>query len=341
MTTAAAPEFRVYSGAQVRRVLDADRAAVVAAVEAAYRAHAEGRSVNPDSYFLRFPGRDGDRIIALPAHYVPESGAAVTGIKWISSFPGNVERDLARASAVLILNDDATGYPLACMDAGIISASRTAASAVVGLRELSGGRCGARTIGVVGTGVISRYVLSFAEHAHADPDEILLFDARRDYAERFADALRGDLRARLTVCDSVEETIRASEVVLFATTAGEPHVHDPRLFDHNPIVLHLSLRDLAAEVVLSAHNVTDDVEHALKARTSLHLTEMRVGNRDFVSHTLPDILRGAAAPPRDRPVVFAPFGLGVLDIALGDLVHRALAAETAPVPRFFDDAGRF
>jgi ornithine cyclodeaminase/alanine dehydrogenase-like protein (mu-crystallin family) len=52
--------------------------------------------VNPDSYFLRFADQAANRIVALPAHYVPSSGTPVTGIKWISSFPANGEHGLAR-----------------------------------------------------------------------------------------------------------------------------------------------------------------------------------------------------------------------------------------------------
>ncbi|MEU4780581.1 2,3-diaminopropionate biosynthesis protein SbnB [Micromonospora sp. NPDC023633] len=341
MSSISVPEFRVYSGEQVRDVLDKDHQAVVAAVEAAYRAHHVGRTVNPDSYFLRFPGRDADRIIALPARYVSDGGAAATGIKWISSFPQNIERGIARASAVLILNDESTGYPIACMEAGSISATRTAASAVSGLRLLSGDDRAPKSIAVIGTGVISNQVLTFLDRSDVPIERIALFDANRDYAARFAARLRERSDVAVDIAPDIGTAIRSGEVVLFATTAGTPHVHDPALFEHCPIVLHLSLRDLSPEIILSAHNVVDDVDHCMKARTSLHLAEMQTGSRDFVAHTLPGILCGAPIPERDRPVIFSPFGMGILDIALGDLVHSLIAGATAPVKNFYLGAERF
>jgi len=33
-------------------------------------------------------------------------------LKWIASYPGNVQRGFPRASAVLVLNDYENGYPL-------------------------------------------------------------------------------------------------------------------------------------------------------------------------------------------------------------------------------------
>ena len=115
--------------------------------------------------------------------------------------------------------------------------------------------------------------------------------------------------------ESAEELVRNSDLVVFATVAGTPHVTDPDWFSHHPVVLHVSLRDLSADVVLSATNIVDDVEHCLKADTSLHLAEQRVGNRDFVDGTLDDVLTGRLTPAADRPVIFSPFGLGVLDLA--------------------------
>jgi ornithine cyclodeaminase len=109
------------------------------------------------------------------------------------------------------------------------------------------------------------------------------------------------------------------------------------------LVLHLSLRDLAPEIILSSVNVVDDVDHCLRANTSPHLAEQQAGHRDFVHATLPDVLTGTAVLPDDRPVVFSPFGLGVLDLALARHVHDELEAggELRTVPGFFDELERY
>ncbi len=62
-----APPFAVVPGAQVQAALRGREKQVVELVEATYRLHAAGDSVNPPFYFLRFPDRPSARIIALPA----------------------------------------------------------------------------------------------------------------------------------------------------------------------------------------------------------------------------------------------------------------------------------
>ncbi len=65
--TKAVPSFAVVSGGQVQSALKGRERQIVELVEATYRLHNAGGSVNPPSYFLLFPDRPSSRIIALPA----------------------------------------------------------------------------------------------------------------------------------------------------------------------------------------------------------------------------------------------------------------------------------
>ena len=336
------PPFAVIPGAQVRDVLHGREKQVTELVETTYRLHGAGDSVNPPSYFLRFPDRPAARIIALPASI--GGPIRVDGLKWISSFPTNVPAGIPRASAVLILNDHDTGYPFACLESSIISATRTAASAALAADWLSRGRRRPARAGFFGVGLIARYVHTFLSATGWSFDEVGVFDLSPDSAAGFHGYLeRSGTAGRITVHDSPEQLIRSSDLVVFATTAGQPHVHEVSWFDHAPLVLHVSLRDLAPEILLASANVVDDVEHCLKADTSPHLVEQRTGNRDFLNGTLADVMAGRVTLPAGRPVVFSPFGLGVLDLAVGKYVYDEVrrAGELQVIPDFFHDLRRY
>ncbi|HEX2810500.1 MAG TPA: 2,3-diaminopropionate biosynthesis protein SbnB [Kineosporiaceae bacterium] len=336
------PPFAVIPGGQVQRALQGREQQIVELVEATYRLHGDGDSVNPPSYFLRFPDRPSSRIIALPASIGGQ--VRVDGLKWISSFPDNVAAGIPRASAVLILNDHDTGYPFAVLESSIISATRTAASAAAAAERLSRGRRRPTRVGFFGVGLIARYIHTFLAGTGWSFDEIGVHDLSTDSAAGFRGYLeQSGTTGRITVHDSAEQLIRSSDLVVFATVAGQPHVTDLSWFEHNPLVLHVSLRDLAPEILLASTNILDDVEHCLKANTSPHLAEQLTGNRDFVHGTLDDVMAGRVTVPADRTVVFSPFGLGVLDLAVGKYVYDEVArsGELQVIDDFFHELRRY
>jgi ornithine cyclodeaminase len=341
------PPFSVISGAQVQQALAGRERQITELVEATYRLHGAGDSVNPPSYFLRFGDRPSARIIALPASI---GGAVrVDGLKWISSFPENVAAGIPRASAVLILNDHDTGYPFACLESSIISATRTAASAALAADWLCASRDGRgrprpARVGFFGTGLIARYIHTFLAGNGWSFDEVGVHDLSAGSAAGFRGYLEETGTAvRITVYDRPEQLIRSSDLVVFATIAGEPHVSDLSWFGHNPVVLHVSLRDLAPEILLGSTNLVDDVEHCLKASTSPHLAEQLTGSRDFLAGTLNDVMAGRVTVPADRPVVFSPFGLGVLDLAVGKYVYDEVtrSGELHVIDDFFHELRRY
>lgn len=331
--------FDVVPGRAVSRILDASLPEVVDIVEDVYVRHSLGQTINPDSYFLRFPADPASRIIALPAS-VDLEHTSVTGIKWISSFPSNVAAGLPRASAVIILNDSGTGYPYACLEAASISAARTAASAAVGARAIAQHVSVEGTIGIVGGGVIARTILRYLDATGYGMHTVKIFDLDRGSADHLAAFVRETLGHRAIVADHLTEVLDAQTLVT-ATTAAAPYID--RLLEPGQVVLNISLRDLAPEVVLGAENYFDDVEHCMKANTSPHLAEQATGRRDFVTGTVGELLRGENKPVGDRGIVYSPFGLGVLDLAVAHHVLGAARAQgdTIDVPGFFGETQRW
>jgi 2,3-diaminopropionate biosynthesis protein SbnB len=318
--------FHVIGGATIRAMLGARHREVVALVRETYRLHHAGRTINPDSYFLRFPDKPTARIIALPARL--QTDTDIAGIKWISSFPDNRARGLERASAAVLLNDMRTGFPYACLEGSHISAARTAASAALGAELLHGGRQ-AREIAVIGAGPIAAAVVDCLIGNEWTFARLRVHDLVGERAAAFARSV-GERGHEAAAVGSAGEAIAGADLVLFATTAAAPYIDDPALFGPLQTVLHVSLRDLGVRVILSAQNVVDDVEHCLKAQTSPHLAEQQTGSRAFVAGTIGDLISGRVTPDRGSVRIFSPFGLGVLDLALARFVYdEAVAAGSA------------
>lgn len=311
-------EVLILRGDEVVSLLEGAEGEIIDTVAEAYRIHGRGESALPHSLFLRFPDAEENRIIALPAFL--GDGFGVAGMKWIASFPGNLEKGMARASAVMVLNSADTGRPGAILEASVVSASRTAASAALAARVLTPEP--PRRAGLVGTGLINAQVARFLLHALPGIERFDLFDLDAGRAAAAAARLEDGLGVDAAVATSAEDLFAACPLISFATTAVHPHVSDLSMCPPGTVVLHVSLRDVAPQVVLGCDNVVDDVDHVCRAGTSLHLAEELSGDRGFIRCTLADVLDGRAEARRDDrgTVIFSPFGLGVLDLAVGRLV---------------------
>jgi N-[(2S)-2-amino-2-carboxyethyl]-L-glutamate dehydrogenase len=333
--------FSVITGTTVARIIEEDIEGCINIVRDAYLAHHHGRSVNPSSVFLRFKDKPNARVIALPSHL--DAPWHATGIKWIASYPDNTRIGLPRASAVSILNNAETGYPFACLEASIISAARTAGSAALAAEFLCQNGRYVQNLSIIGTGFIARYVYRFVTKTGWRIDRVQLFDLDTTSANRFATNVCDLSRhSSVSLASDIGSAISRADLVLFTTTAGKPHVHDAVWLKHCPLVLHISLRDLAPELLLDACNVVDDVDHVMNADTSLHLAEKLTGTRSFVRGTLAEVIEGKWSPDNGKPVIFSPFGLGILDLAVAKWIYdqAAVRQELLTIQGFFHDLER-
>src|SRR5437879_11666164 len=311
----------ILSGSEGLALLAGRELDLIQAVRIAYETHGDGDSSLPHSTFLRFPGQPLDRIIALPAYLGGECGIA--GIKWVSSFPENLHLGVDRASAVLILNSTQTGRPEAVLEGSVISAKRTAASAALAAQCLLSGKKVGR-VGMIGCGLINFEIARFLLAVFPEVETFVLFDQDEARAKQFESKCQSTFdQVGLEIATDVKTVLRSSPLISIATTALAPHICELRECPRGSAILHISLRDLTPDVILSCDNVVDDIDHVCRAQTSVHLAEQLVGHRDFIRCTLPDILRGRALARNGSEAfsVFSPFGLGVLDLAVGKLVR--------------------
>lgn len=308
----------------VRALLEGREREIVDLVEHTYGVHADGDTSLPHSIFLRFPDRPRDRIIGLPG-YLGGPQPAV-GMKWIASFPGNLERGLERASAAIILNDAETGRPEAFLEGSVISAKRTAASAALAARLLTAEEAPA-AVTLIGCGVINFEVLRFLRAELPHLNRALAYDQDPARAEAFAARAQAELGVETRTAATVDEALAAHRLVSLATTAAQPHL-DLAPLPAGSTVLHVSLRDITVADMLAAQNVVDDTDHVCREATSVHLTAKQAGHLDFVDAEIGGVIRHPDAFERDpgRTLIYSPFGLGVLDLALA--AHTAERARS-------------
>ena len=146
-------------------------------------------------------------------------GDAPFGAKLVSVFPDNVARGGQSHQGLIVLFDAVSGRPQGLVDAGEVTAIRTAAASAVATDALA--RPDSKVLAILGTGEQAR------THAEAlrlvrPFTEIVLWGRRREAAEALAQALSKTLSARVRVADSVEAAVADADVVCTVSGAREP-----------------------------------------------------------------------------------------------------------------------
>lgn len=122
---------------------------IISALESMFREKGEGRVEMPPKIGIHT--MPDAFIHAMPAAIAARNAA---GMKWVGGYPENSQRGLPYITGLLILNDPATGVPIALMDCTWITAQRTGAATAVAAKYLA--RPESATIGVLGCGVQGR-----------------------------------------------------------------------------------------------------------------------------------------------------------------------------------------
>ncbi|MGZ8527455.1 MAG: hypothetical protein ACXWWR_01565, partial [Candidatus Limnocylindrales bacterium] len=140
----------------------------------------------------RSPSSFGHAMPAVWRGDDPDGADDLLGLKWVVGHPANGARGLPTIHATVVLNDPATGLPLAILDGGPITAARTAAISGVAIRRfapISGADGPARRVAILGAGVQGHSHLAVIGHLLPGAT-LAVFDRHPERAKALAEAAR-------------------------------------------------------------------------------------------------------------------------------------------------------
>lgn len=307
---------RVLDEHDVRRLLP--MADCIEAMDGALRSLARGEVYNPLRPVFRPP--DEPSLMGLmPAHRGGD--AAWWSLKALTIVPGNSSRGLDSHQGFVALFDGKTGEPRALMNAGGITAIRTAAVSGVATRLLA--RENVKTLAILGSGTQALSHLD-AMHAVRSFDRVVLWSASGrslEGAESVATA---------------EEAVREADVICTTTASAEPIVRrewlKPGVHINGVGSSIPTTRELDSQTMVDASLFVDRRESTLNEAGDF-LIPQREGlfGPEHIRAELGEILLGTAAgrSSDDEITLFKSLGIGVEDLAAGELVLQRAEAEDA------------
>lgn len=262
---------------------------------------------------------------AMPAHL---RGAApdkdLVGVKWVLGFPTNNALGVPAIHAIAILNDPTTGVPVAILDAGPITAHRTAAVSGLAIRTWGPRPLGrAPRAAIVGAGTQALAHLPVLAHVLPDVD-LTVFTRRADRAQALAETARVTAGiGRATTAPSAREAVRDADVVITTASFG-------------PVKQVMGPDWLAPDALVVPVDYATYASADLARGASLFLVDERAAfekNRDLGEFdgypdpqaTIGEALIAGTARPSGRALV-THLGLGLSDVVFGNAILRAATA---------------
>ncbi len=192
----------------------------------------------PDRWFTSMPAYLGGRF-------------KMVGVKTYGSNHDNVKKTLPRSVLMLSLLDKETGVPLAYMSANILSAMRTGAVAGLGAEYLAPKET--RKLAIIGPGTMSRYATDSIVIACPKIHQIKIKGRSQENILRFIEysKKRHPQIKQYSICDTVEEACKDSDIIFTGNTRAE-------VFEDNPLLDETCLKKNALIITSSAFRMYND-----------------------------------------------------------------------------------
>src|SRR5689334_7264310 len=204
-------DILVINSKQVRELLPMNEC--MDAMDMALMALRRGEAINPLRLVTGLPNQHG-YLITMPSVV---SGAM--GVKVISVMPHNHGTEFDSHMGVVLLFEAEHGVPLALIEAGAITAIRTAAVSGVATRLLASK--GAGDLAILGSGVQARSHLEAMAVAR-QLKRVRIWSRNPDHAKAFAEEESARVGIQIEPMEAVQATVTGADLICTTTGSAEP-----------------------------------------------------------------------------------------------------------------------
>jgi ornithine cyclodeaminase/alanine dehydrogenase-like protein (mu-crystallin family) len=293
----------------------------VAAVEEAFRAHAEGHNLGLVRTHL---GALEGGAFHLVAGGIAGVGTGAVAVKLNGRFPPKPGESGQRVSGVVLLSDAVSGSPLALMDSMTVTHLRTAAVTALVTRRLR--RPDAATALLVGAGRQAQGQVDALQLSGIS--RILINDQNVENARRVASYARSrGLQA--DVAANIAEGLTETHIVVTITPAREPLISVDAVRD-GTLVIALGAdapgkQELDPQLLVRGRVVVDLVDQARESGELQHALAAGILNISDVAAELGEVVAGQKAGRQsdDQVIVFDGTGTALQDVAAAQLLVAA------------------
>ena len=258
-----------------------------------------------------------NRIIALPCYVGGDIDVA--GIKWIASFPDNINHGIPRANSLTILNSSKTGVPYAIINTVDLSKIRTSCVSGVVLKKYFEFRKQKLNIGIIGFGPIGQiHYKMLCEKFPEYVNEVKIFDIRKIDFEP-------DKNIKTTFVNSWQEAYTDADVFLNTTVTKERYVEGkPK---DGSLLLDVSLRDYKLSMYEYVKNaiIVDNWFQVCRRNTDVEKFHLEYGLEEKDVFTIADVMEDKVFGKIDTNCYFfSPFGMSGYDMAVGNYYYKKI-----------------
>jgi len=288
---------------------------IINQIEEAVRCLDAGDFAQPIKPYLRY-GDFQNRIIAMPAFV---GGCFnIAGIKWIASFPQNIEKNIPRAHSVVVLNNADTGVPVCIVNTAKLSIIRTAAVSGTVIKHFVKARnLKEFKLGIIGWGPIGQNHFNMCTELFGEKiSDIYLYDIRPVINK---EAIDYPHKHKINIANSWQDVYNNSNVFITCTVSKAPYI-DLRP-QNGSLLLNVSLRDFKVDIYDYVRNsiIVDDWDEACREKTDIEMMNKEKGLAKEDVKTIIDIVCNDCIRYYDlkETVMFNPMGMAIFDIAIG------------------------